>query len=92
MPYIKQEMRSNLNKISDSLLSELKELSEKNNCTVDGLLNYFVTRTIKKAYKKSYTSFNAAIGMLECTKLEFYTMDVREYENLKIMENGAVED
>lgn len=85
-------MRSNLNKISDSLLSELKDLSEKNSCTIDGLLNYFVTRTIKKAYKRNYTSFNAAIGMLECTKLEFYTMDVREYENLKIAENGPVEN
>ena len=92
MPYIKQEMRSNLNKISDSLLSELKDVSEKNNCTVDGLLNYFITRTIKKAYKRNYTSFNAAIGMLECTKLEFYTMDVRKYEDIKIKENGTVED
>jgi len=90
MPYIKKAWRKNLNTTSDKLLVELKKLSKKHKCTVDGLLNYFITRTIKKAYEKNYTSYNAAVGMLECAKLEFYAMDIRPYEDIKRKENGDV--
>lgn len=56
----------------------------------DGMLNYIITRLVSRLYKTSYTELNAAIGMLECVKLELYRRRVALYEDEKIKENGDV--
>lgn len=40
--------------------------------------------------RRSYEKYNAAIGALECAKLELYRRLVAPYENEKIEENGDV--
>lgn len=39
---------------------------------------------------KSYDTFNAVIGALECAKLEMYRRMIAPYEDKKIEENGDV--
>lgn len=61
-----------------------------------GELNFLATQAVidflknQGAMKGKYTSYNAAIGALECCKLEFYRRMVAPYEDLKIKENGDV--
>lgn len=58
-----------------------------------GELNYAITKTVD-AYlnqtPRNYASFNEAIGVLECAKLELYRRVVAQYEDTKIAENGDV--
>lgn len=60
-----------------------------------GQLNYVVTQACL-AYLKacgpapSYAMLNAAIGMLECAKLEFYRRVAAPYEDRKLHDNGDV--
>lgn len=96
MPYIKKETRSvvdeNLSRLSDSIV----EAADFNISALPGVLNYCITRIIKSCYKTtknaplSYSDYNAAIGMLECAKLELYRRIVASYEDEKIKENGDV--
>lgn len=59
-----------------------------------GELNYLVTRLVLAFLNSSrgrcprYADFNAAIGALECCKLELYRRMVASYEDIKIQENG----
>jgi hypothetical protein len=63
-----------------------------------GELNYLITRVVQKYVwskaacggKPNYRRFNAAIGALECAKLELYRRAVAPYEDQKIKENGDV--
>ena len=42
--------------------------------------------------KLNYAQLNAAIGVLECVKLELYRMVAAPYEDRKCMENGPISD
>jgi len=56
-----------------------------------GELNYIVTKILLAWLDMpSYDRFNAAIGALECAKLELYRRMVAPYEDKKIAENGDV--
>lgn len=57
-----------------------------------GDLNYLVTELVLKFLGEHprYTDFNAAIGALECCKLELYRRMVAPYEDEKIAQNGDV--
>lgn len=57
-----------------------------------GVINYVITRLLTSwiGSKPHYARFNAAIGMLECTKLELYRRMVAPYEDVKRGENGDV--
>ena len=57
-----------------------------------GVLNYLITSAVDAwlGDKPNYTRFNAAIGVLECAKLELYRRLVAPYENGKIKVNGDV--
>jgi hypothetical protein len=58
-----------------------------------GELNYIIT-TLTHQYVnlhgKSYNTYNAAIGVLECAKQELYRRKIAPYEDKKIDENGDV--
>jgi len=78
MPYIKQELRSDLKTITSVPINA-------------GELNYFITHSlIQYSITKglSYQTINDIIGALEGAKLEFYARIARPYEDLKIKENG----
>jgi len=86
MPYIAQKSR----KIIDPYLHSLFEIID--GCEV-GDLNYIITKIIHKWIKETglaYRNINAAIGILECAKLELYRMIAAPYEDLKIKENGNI--
>jgi predicted DNA-binding protein with PD1-like motif len=84
MPYITKDRR----KLFENGISELGELA-----TVDGDFNYIFSALIHKFIEKNglkYNSINAAIGVLECAKLELYRQIAAKYEDKKILENGKV--
>jgi len=56
----------------------------------DGHLNYLVSSIIDEVYERNYASLNAAIGVLECVKLELYRRILAPYEDTKIEQNGDV--
>lgn len=79
MPYIDQGVRASL----DDGRKPLKP----------GELNYLVTRLVDSFLVMqgiSYTSINAAIGVLECAKQELYRRIAVPYEDGKARENGEV--
>lgn len=96
MPYIKKELRKEIDTEINSLVSGLKNLIEDNSSIRAGVLNYTITKLIDGLYgpleKAGYKDYNEAIGMLECCKLEFYRKAAAPYEDLKLRENGAVLD
>jgi hypothetical protein len=87
MPYIKIEKR-------DKYIKVLKELDMIEECVDDvGELNFMITTLCYKYLNregKSYKAFNDIIGVLECSKLEFYRRQVSDYEEYKRTKNGDV--
>lgn len=87
MPYIKQENRSNLDKVVELFDNSLVLPFGP------GDLNYLITRichTYIYSRKEGYSTYNEVIGVLECAKLELYRREIVPYENRKIEENGDV--
>lgn len=86
MPYIKQDDRKTIRPIADVLVDAIEN---------EGELNYAITLMCKLyADKKGicYSTYNTIIGVLDCVKQEFYRMDVAPYEDIKIEENGPIEE
>jgi len=84
MPYIKKDRRAQLR----GPLEELENCYESE--TRDGDLNYIISTLIDGWYFTTYKDLNAAIGVLECVKQEFYRRVAAPYEDQKIAENGDV--
>ena len=81
MPYIKQEIRDQLD--PDLTISPTNE----------GEMNYVITDILDdylSAYGLNYANVNALVGVLECAKLELYRRIAAPYEDEKIQENGDV--
>lgn len=81
MPYINQDSRK--------LIDNLTAFKADN----PGELNYAITRLINayiEGQGKRYATINAAIGVLECAKLELYRRVAAPYETQKAMEHGDV--
>ncbi len=57
-----------------------------------GTLNYIITRMVIWYLGKNpnYERYNAAIGVLECAKQEFYRRQIALYEDEKCRINGDV--
>lgn len=81
MPYIANEKRIAI----DSGSSRISEWSE-------GDLNYAITSMLLKwvGMHPSYSDYNAAIGVLECAKLELYRRRIAQFEDSKCAANGDV--
>lgn len=58
----------------------------------EGEINYFITNLLLMwlGSQPSYADYNAAIGILECIKLELYRRAVAPYEDEKCAEHGDV--
>ncbi|TRO48628.1 hypothetical protein E2P65_02515 [Candidatus Bathyarchaeota archaeon] len=87
MPYIKMEDRPKYEEHLSKLISTLKSQPVE---SIDGELNYIITRILKESYPLRYFNLNRAMGVLECCKLEFYRRVAAPYEDTKIEQNGDV--
>ena len=88
MPYIKAEDRSKF----DIGLGRLDEDIATRGIS-QGELNYLITQLCQSyiaSNGKSYATINDLVGVLECSKLEFYRRIAAPYEDKKITENGDV--
>lgn len=99
MPYIKKENRRLLDNrlahyftgiVPTGLMADLSVRA-----TSAGDLNYIFTKMAHQYILDnglSYQTFNDIIGALEGAKLELYRRKVSEYEDLKISENGDLDE
>ncbi len=88
MPYIAQDGRDRLDTAARPLLEELRKDSP-----TEGELNYLICTLVKeyvRSHGESYSTYNAAIGVLSCAQLEIYRRLVAPYEDQKIGVNGDV--
>jgi broad-specificity NMP kinase len=89
MPYIKQEIRRELDPGIKELIIKLRQQQWNAGC-----INYVCTRILWEYFRwdRSYTTINSIVGVLECVKTEFERRMVRQYEEEKITENGDISD
>lgn len=88
MPYIKQEDRVWLEGPLHRLEHQMGIMDDKG----PGPLNYIITNLLIEwlGDNPNYERYNAAIGVLECAKLELYRRQIAPYEDTKIKANGDV--
>lgn len=85
MPYITKDLRAVVDKEINELASKVKSCGKENRA---GVLNYSISRLLSSLYELRYSEVNEAVGMLECTKQEYYRRIASPYEDKKIKENG----
>ena len=95
MPYITQEARKVLNEHFQiqKLLDAIANYNPSD--LITGNLNYIITSIIHSWIKRNglqYENINAAIGVLDCAKMELYRMIAAPYENKKKAENGCISE
>lgn len=88
MPYIERKSRAKWKSVIEAVKREVSKLKANE---IEGELNYLITSILHGTYRPKYFSYNRAIGLLECIKLEFYRKKVAKYEDKKEKENGPVE-
>jgi hypothetical protein len=96
MPYLPKEYREMfddaLHNVVDILDVKIKSVNG-DKTKLSGFLNYCITKLVWSfihSQSEKYDAYNAAIGALECAKLELYRRKVAEYEDGKIESNGDV--
>lgn len=88
MPYISPALRKDLEEPLNNLI-KIIDWAEAD--TLDGIMNYVITKLLRSQYNNGkYAEYNAAVGVLECAKLELYRKVVAPYEDKKAKENGDV--
>lgn len=83
MPYIRQAKRDKYDGAIDVLLTTLSTTDAE-----PGELNYVITRLVSETCERNYGGINAAVGVLECAKIELYRRLAAEYEDEKVIANG----
>lgn len=89
MPYITDQNKGKV----DPKLTDLLEHVASDKSFDAGHLNYVLTRTMLAFVEGRglrYAQINAAIGAVECAKMELYRRVAGPYEDVKIAENGDV--
>lgn len=98
MPYIKTEIRKEIDTSIDNLINNIKcsytlESYEDN---IEGVANYTISRLISGLMKPEsgwrYIWINRVIGTLQCVALEFYRRLAGPYEDKAIDKNGDLEE
>lgn len=104
MPYIDQSRRKllddNIDKICLSIKNLLSdrafvknEISNEEFLSVCGDLNYCFSRILSNVMGKvSYSKIATATGVLENVKQEFYRRVAEHYEDVKMRDNGDIEE
>lgn len=86
MPYINEAAREKIQSGDDISFLAPETPGELNYCVVE-LLNAYIDASGEEV---GYSLFNEIMGVLECTKEEFYRRMVAPYEDIKLEENGEV--
>lgn len=87
MPYIAQVNRPEIDRLVDPLIAHLQSLPME---VQDGVLNYAVTRVVRRLYPRRYFHYNRALGVLSAISHELYRRVIGPYEDEKIAEHGDV--
>lgn len=85
MPYITQKRKDMLARENIFNCGQSIETS--------GELNYLITelcKTFIRQHGRKYATYNEAVGVLECAKLELYRRVISLYEDEAIERNGDV--
>ena len=85
MPYIQQSEREAYDIHIQHLQRDLEDIAIR-----PGHFNYVITKLLAGSGPFSYNYINAAIGVLECVKAEFYRRLAAPYEDEKQQINGDV--
>ena len=90
MPYITREARVELDPAIDQLADQIRAGEWRT--TDEGELNYILSRLINEwlGSKPRYADYNAAVGVLECCKLELVRTRLSPYEDSKRVANGNI--
>lgn len=89
MPYIAAHIRERLDPTAQDANGQPALASADN----EGELNFQITKLVDRFVKElggNYSAINAAIGVLECAKLEAYRRIAAPYESTKLAQNGDV--
>lgn len=90
MPYIAAHLRERLDPTAPIGAHGQPPLTSAANA---GELNFQITKLVDRFVKEqggNYAAINAAIGVLECAKLEAYRRIAQPYESTKLAQNGDV--
>lgn len=89
MPYIRQEYRRLYDADVRSIAQSMNPASDEQ---IAGHINYVITKLFAELIgeEANYDTINAAIGVLECAKLELYRKVAAPYEDIKEKENGEI--
>ncbi len=90
MPYIPQERRQELYPLISKVAGEIQAAVESGTGKRGGEVNFVICSLVDILYDRNYTELSAAIGDVECAKLEVYRRVLSNYEDQKITENGDV--
>lgn len=85
MPYIPKDRRPSIDILVDPIIKHVQTLPQEEQ---DGVLNYIVTKIIRRIYPQKYFHLNRALGILTAITLELYRRVVAPYEDKKIAEHG----
>ncbi len=90
MPYIPPEERQELRPLISKVAGEIQAAVESGIGKRGGEVNFVICSLVDMLYDRNYTELSAAIGDVECAKLELYRRLLAEMEDRKIVENGDV--
>ena len=90
MPYIREERRQELYPLISKVAGEIQAAVESGIGKRGGEVNFVICSLVDMLYGRNYTELSAAIGDVECAKLEVYRRLLAPYEDVKILENGDV--
>lgn len=91
MPYIDISERDQLDPHINSLISKISDCDNFQDNL--GKINYCVSRIISGVMgARSYSKIAMATGVLENIKQEFYRRIAESYEDMKIIQNGDIEE
>ncbi len=89
-PYIIQERRQELYPLISKVAGEIQAAVESGIGKRGGEVNFVICSLVDMLYDRNYTELSAAIGDVECAKLEVYRRLLSNYEDQKIIEHGDV--
>ena len=90
MPYIPQERRQELYPLISKVAGEIQAAVESGIGKRGGEVNFVICSLVDMLYDRNYTELSAAIGDVECAKLELYRRVLGPYEDTKILTEGDV--
>ena len=94
MPYIDPRIRPAIEpfveQLANAIFAQVPQVSRA------GAMNFAISRLIVQLYGnvdlQSYKAINEIVGVLECTKLEFFRRVAAPFEDGKMVEHGDVYD